>query len=85
MSNMKDRRDEKGILVPTAIEKKWIERLKKLLSEHPPDVWLFNTGEMCIMRYPKGGDVYTWTGSVNDRNMIGSISSSIIVSDGGDW
>lgn len=67
----------------TAIEKKAIIRLQKAIDKMPKTLWLYNTGEMNVMKYKDGKAVETKSGGFDQEYCIASIKG--IYSEGGSW
>ncbi len=59
--------------------KRWIRRLKRLVKDMPPNVWVYVSGGVNVMALGKDGEHFmTEFGGVDQESMIDSAS-------GGDW
>lgn len=68
----------------TAKERKAIERLQRAINKMPDTLWLFNTGQMHVMKYgPEGKVTEGEGGGFDPRYRVATIDG--IISDGGDW
>jgi len=68
----------------TALERKAIERLRKAIQKMPPTLWLYNTGEMNVMKYRDDGEqAMRPNGAIDDAYKVADIEG--IFSEGGDW
>lgn len=72
-------------IVPSPEELAWIRRLRRVLKDMPPSVWLFVTGELNVMRRGEDGE------RVMEPGPGGAVSEEMVLDtihvdcDGGGW
>jgi hypothetical protein len=67
----------------TADERRWWRRVRKLIEEMPPGLWLFADGDLNLMRRGHGGQmVRTEAGGVDESMSLDAIKDGC---EGGAW
>lgn len=67
----------------TPEEERWVRRLRRVIADMPPDVWLFADRDLHVMRRGENGEhVMTLSGGVDQEWVLAGILEAC---EGGGW